>query len=39
MIELAVGYHRPFETAVQITTSFRTLSQRLLDAYDPSTLR
>lgn len=38
MIELAVQYHQPFETGAQITTSFRTLAQRLIDAYDRPTL-
>jgi len=33
LIELAVEYHRQFETGVQITASYRTLAQRLVDAY------
>lgn len=35
MIELAVEYHRLFETGPQITTSFRTLANRLITAYGP----
>jgi len=33
LIELAVEYHRQFETGVQITASYRTLAKRLIDAY------
>lgn len=35
MIELAVEYHRPFETGAQITISFCTLAQRMIDIYGP----
>jgi hypothetical protein len=33
LIELAVEYHRQFETGAQITASYRTLAQRLVDGY------
>lgn len=33
LIELAVEYHRQFETGAQITASYRTLAQRLIDGY------
>ena len=33
VVELAVEYHRQFETGAQITTSYRTLAQRLVEAY------
>lgn len=33
VLELAVEYHRQFETADQITISFTTLARRVLDAY------
>ena len=33
VIELAVEYHRQFETGAQITASYRTLAQRLLRSY------
>jgi hypothetical protein len=33
LFELAVAYHGQFETGVQITTSYRTLAQRLIGAY------
>ena len=33
LIELAVEYDRQFETGAQITASYRTLAQRLFDAY------
>jgi hypothetical protein len=36
MIELAVEYHQQFETAAQITTSFRTLAERLIEAFSGS---
>ena len=39
LIKLAVDYHRQFETEAQITTSFRTLAQRLVDACEPPGLR
>jgi hypothetical protein len=34
VIELAVEYHRQFEAGAQIATSFRTLAQRVIDAYE-----
>ena len=33
VVELAVECHRLFETGAQITASYRTLAQRLFDAY------
>lgn len=33
VVELAVEYHRQFETGAQITASYRTLAQRLVEAY------
>ena len=33
LTELAVEYHRQFETGAQITASYRTLAQRLVDGY------
>lgn len=36
MIELAVDYHQQFETGPQITASFSTLAERLLDGYGRS---
>jgi hypothetical protein len=33
VVELAVEYHRQFETGAQITVSYRTLAQRLVDGY------
>ena len=36
MVELAVEYHRQFETGPQITASYRTLAERLLDGYGRS---
>jgi hypothetical protein len=38
LIGLAVEYHEQFETRQQITVSFRTLTDRLLDTYDMSPL-
>lgn len=37
LVELAVEYHRQFETGAQITTSYRALAQRLLDRYTVGT--
>lgn len=36
IVELAVVYHRQYETGPQITASFRALAGRLLEAYDSS---
>ena len=36
MIELAADYHQQFETGPQITASFSTLAERLLDGYGRS---
>ena len=33
VVELAVEYHRQFESGAQITASYRTLAQRLVEAY------
>lgn len=33
LIELAVEYHRQFETGAQITASYRTLAHRLVEGY------